>query len=139
MPKLREILLVDDSDADNYFHRRVINKMGCAEAITEKPHGQAAIDYLTTANDAGVYPQPELVFLDINMPVMNGWDFLVAYQNLREEQKAGVVVVMLTTSFDEQDRDRALAFDVVSDHLGKPLRPESLKQVLEAHFPDAIP
>lgn len=138
MPKLREVLLIDDNDADNFFHRRVVKKMGCTETVVTQPNGKAAIDYLTTKNAAGDYPRPDLVFLDINMPVMNGWDFLEAYDVLPPEQKAGVVVVMLTTSFNQDDRDRASKYGAVSHYLTKPLKPEGLTEVLERHFPDCL-
>lgn len=139
MPKLREVLLIDDNDADNFFHRRVVRRLDCAEAVVTQPNGKAAIEYLTTPSPSGGFPQPDLVFLDINMPVMNGWDFLEAHAALPEEQKAGVVVVMLTTSFNQDDRDRAATFGAVSDYLTKPLRPDALTKVLEKHFPNCLP
>ncbi len=75
MNKLKRVLLIDDCKATNYIHRLVIEKYGCAEAVVEVNNGREALEYLTTEVD-GSYPKPELVFLDINMPVMNGWQFL---------------------------------------------------------------
>lgn len=63
---------------------------------------------------------PNLIFLDINMPLMNGWDFLEAYGDLPDHKKAGKVVVMLTSSFNEEERERAEAYDPVAGFLTKP-------------------
>ena len=67
--KLKNILLIDDSKADNFIHERVINKAEVAEKITVTSGAREALDYLSTSVD-GIYPNPELIFLDINMPCL---------------------------------------------------------------------
>ncbi|MCK5860806.1 MAG: response regulator, partial [Abyssibacter sp.] len=101
--KLNEILLVDDNEADNFLHRVVLERAGVAKAVTEKLNGQEALDYLTTADVDGRYPQPELICLDINMPIMNGWEFIEAYEQLDPKFQSGVVIMMLTTSLNPED------------------------------------
>ncbi|MFT5358045.1 MAG: CheY-like chemotaxis protein [Polyangiales bacterium] len=135
MKKLKEILLIDDEEADNYYHQRVIRRLGCAERVVVKTNGQLGLDYLTTKTADG-YPQPDIVFLDINMPVMNGWEFLRAYAKLAPEQRAHVVLVMLTTSLSEEDRSAAQA--VATDFHSKPLKKEALLAILATHFPGLI-
>lgn len=133
--KLREILLVDDQEADNFLHARVIRKMGCAETVTAKLNGREAIDYLTREVEGGIPLPPDIIFLDLNMPVMNGWEFLDAYEQLDSEQHAGVVVVMLTTSLNPDDRENAAKRGIVAGFERKPLTAESLRAVLLEHFP----
>ena len=125
---------MDDSAADNFFHRRVITKAGVAEEIIIRENGQLAIDYLTTPQDDGTFPRPELIFLDINMPVMNGWAFLAAYEQLPEEQRAHIVITMLTTSASPTDRERAQQTDTLMGFEEKPLTVEKVLEIVEQYF-----
>ncbi len=138
MKPLNQILLIDDDKATNYLHKRVINRAGCALEVVEKLDGTEALEYLTTPID-GEFPRPELIFLDLNMPLMNGWEFLEAYKQLPEEQRGGQVIVMLTTSLNPDDRERADGIQQVSDYLSKPLTTELLKDLLAKYYPDVLP
>jgi CheY-like chemotaxis protein len=133
--KLNNILLVDDDEACNFFHNHLIERLGCSHQITQAIDGKEAMDFLSTPVD-GVFPQPDILFLDINMPRMNGWEFLSAYHLLPDEQKAKIVLVMLTTSFNPEDKERALANPYVKDFANKYLSKESLTDILHKHFPD---
>lgn len=134
--RLNRILLVDDSDADNFIHQRVIKKAEVAHNVIAKNGGEAALSYLSTQDDDGNYPLPELIFLDINMPGMNGWEFLEEYEKLAPEQKAGVIVCMLTTSVAEVDRQRAGELVLVESFLHKPLTQAGLLKILDDFFPN---
>ncbi|WP_373082940.1 response regulator [Zhongshania sp.] len=134
MDKLKRVLLVDDCKATNYIHRLVIEKYGCAESVIEVNDGREALTYLNTKSD-GEFPQPELVFLDINMPVMNGWQFLEEYETLSAEQQAGVIVVMLTTSLNPDDAELAERTREVKSFSSKPLTEAKLSAILAEHYP----
>ena len=67
-PRLRTVLLIDDQEADNYLHRRTIERSGEAESIVVYDSGQAALDYLAA------HEPPDLILLDLNMPGMTGWE-----------------------------------------------------------------
>ena len=131
--KLNCVILIDDDEPTNFLHRRVIERYGCAERIEVFQEAQRALDFLSTTEN-GSYVKPELIFLDINMPGMNGWEFLQAYERLSEEQRAEIVVLMLTTSLNPDDKAQAESFDEVSGFLSKPLTKELLKEILEQHF-----
>ena len=136
MSLLREVLLIDDYEADNFLHRRAIKKSGLAAKITECLNGREAIDYLLAAGPDGERPQPEMIFVDINMPVMNGWEFIDAYTELAAEHKAGCfVLMMLTTSLNPDDRARAADVSLVHELINKPLTTERFRELVEQCFP----
>jgi len=134
--KLDKVLLIDDSDADNFIHQRVIKKADITNNIIVKKSGQEALDYLSTLLENELYPVPNLVFLDINMPGMNGWEFLAHYEKLPLNQKAEIIVCMLTTSISETDKKKAETLPQIKSYQHKPLTQESLAEVLQTFFPD---
>lgn len=137
MDKLKNVVLIDDCKATNYIHRLIIEKYGFAETISEFMNGREAMDYLSTKVD-GEFPKPELIFLDLNMPVMNGWEFLESYKHLPSDQQAGVVVVMLTTSLNPDDEAQADDIDGVKAFSSKPLTTEKLDDVLAEFYPRSV-
>lgn len=128
--------MIDDSDADNFIHQRVIKKADITNNIIVKKSGQEALDYLSTLLENELYPVPNLVFLDINMPGMNGWEFLAHYEKLPLNQKAEIIVCMLTTSISETDKKKAETLPQIKSYQHKPLTQESLAEVLQTFFPD---
>lgn len=135
--KLNTILLIDDDEPTNFLHKLVIEESEITNKVLAVQSGQAALDYLTTAID-GVYPQPDLIFLDINMPVMNGWEFLERYRQLEKKYQGGKVVVMLTTSLNPDDQAKARALNIIQDFKHKPLTQDMLKELLAQFFPEKI-
>src|ERR1044072_9954671 len=97
--KLNCILLIYDDEPTNFLNRMVIEEVDCTNRVEIMQSARDALKYLTNTTSNGDYPRPDLVFLDINMPAMDGWEFLEKYNQLSDHQKARIVVVMLTTSF----------------------------------------
>ena len=132
--KLNSVLLVDDDDATKFLIKRTLVKSGCTNTIVEVKNGREAITYLTTKIE-GHYPQPELIFLDINMPKMNGWEFLEEYKSLDSTQCGSIVIVMLTSSLNPDDRMRADGIIEVTDFESKPITPTKMESILHKNFP----
>ncbi len=134
MPKpIQCILLVDDDPDDNFYHQLVINESGLCETVKVAENGVAALQYLTRL-EAADYKQPDIIFLDINMPGMNGFEFLAQYHTLPDSQKSRVLVMMLTTSMNPIDRGRAEAFNEVKGYYIKPLTIGMLTELVATHF-----
>lgn len=130
---LKLILLIDDDEATNYLHRIMIDDAECTEETYVTKNGKAALEYLRSSVE-GQHPQPDLIFLDINMPIMDGWDFLEEYQKLDEAQKGKIVLIMLTTSVNPDDYEKAKNYPDVAGFKNKPLTVELLHEIVENHF-----
>lgn len=132
MKKLKCIMLIDDNPDDNFYHERVIKKSNAAETVISETSALEALKYLKSKKD-DARPRPDLIFLDINMPGMNGWEFLGEYQKLDKDLQGHVIVIMLTTS--ENPDDRVKAIKVVPDFRTKPVTPDMLEEIIGMYFP----
>jgi CheY-like chemotaxis protein len=131
------ILLVDDDDASNFIHKMEINKLSLDVKVEVVHNGKEALEYLTAtgkyAGKEGVC-MPGIIFLDINMPIMNGWEFLEEYRKLTEEQKAKIVVAMLTTSTNAVDENFALQNSEIAQFIHKPIRQSVIEKLIHDYF-----
>ena len=140
--RLNSVLLVDDNESDNFIHKRVLEKSGIANHIEIAMNGQEALEFLMTkskyveSDDA--YTQPELIFLDINMPVMDGWEFLEEYNKLEDAQKGNVVFIMLTTSLNPVDKIKAEKMIDSGCFQFKPLTQEMILDIVQKRFPEYL-
>ena len=131
--KLKTILLVDDDKATNFINKRVIKKTGCADEVLLTYNGIEALELLTTPVN-GTYIKPDLILLDVNMPKMNGWEFMEEYAKLSDEQKGKIVIIMLTTSLNPSDREKAEEIKEITAFEKKPLSEEVLLAILAKYF-----
>ncbi|MEO9474888.1 MAG: response regulator [Cyclobacteriaceae bacterium] len=130
--KLNCVLLVDDDQDCNFLHKRTIEKVGCTDNVEVVLDGEQALKYLKNPENQ----RPDLIFLDVNMPKINGWDFLEEYAKIDESLRGDVVIVMLTTSLNPDDFKRAKSNEFVNGFVNKYLEPDALKDVLKENFPE---
>jgi CheY-like chemotaxis protein len=131
--ELKCIMLVDDDKYDNYFHKREINKTNPAISVIEKTSGLDSLEFLNS-NKGNKDLLPDLIFLDINMPVMDGWMFLEACKNLNKEVQDSFIIIMLSTSLNSEDIERAMTYSNVSDYITKPLTREIMNKITGRFF-----
>ncbi len=134
--KLNCILVIDDDEPTNFFTQMILEESDCAKNIRIVQSGQEALDYLAKSaagENEAFYPSPDLIFLDINMPAMDGWEFLG--ENKKINMESGVIVVMLTTSLFPEDKARAEQLPEISGFENKPLTAEKLTALLDKYFP----
>jgi CheY-like chemotaxis protein len=130
MRKITCIMLIDDNADDNFFHERVIRKNDAAHLIVSKQSGEEALKYLSENHLSN--PKPDLIFLDINMPGMNGWEFFQKFNELAGNQKEKPIIVFLTTSENPDDQKKAT--DLNAGFKTKPLTGEMLADVIDHYF-----
>lgn len=134
------ILLIDDDTPTNFLHSMIIKRAGIDTLIQTHTSAIDALEYLTSS---GAYQgtkmiQPGIIFLDINMPAMNGWEFLDEYAKLPAAQKAKITIIMLTTSLNPSDRERAETYEEIVTYLHKPLILKNLQDLVGSYFEPLI-
>lgn len=128
------LMLIDDSSFDQMIYRRIIQKAGVVQTLLQYLDANEALAYL----DDPETPDPDLILLDINMPKMDGFEFLDCATE-RLGPALCPVLIMLTTALNHRDKARAKSFDAVCDFLKKPLSKDqfvALAQSVHAN-PDA--
>jgi CheY-like chemotaxis protein len=134
MSKIKSVLLVDDDPTVNYLNKRLLERLEVADQVLVALNGQEALDLLATHCQHAAADCPALLLLDIKMPVLDGFGFLAAYQELPLAQQRANVIVMLTTSLHPLDMQRLEQFPVAW-YLNKPLTQEKVDLLIERYFP----
>ncbi len=126
-------LLIDDDKATNFYNRYLLLKHEAFKTVKTIQVAKEALDYLKNS-DRQLNVKPELIFLDINMPFMNGWEFLKEFAQLEKEIIEDITLVMLSTSNDPNDLEKAVNNKYVHDYINKPLTHRIIDKILQKHF-----
>ncbi|TFV94353.1 response regulator [Algoriphagus kandeliae] len=121
------IFLVDDDPINNLINKRLLGKTEISDTIVEFLGADMALQHLEEIETE----KSLLIFLDINMPVMNGWEFLDSYQEKFPDRKDKIVI--LSSSIDFQDRKKAMEYEIVSGFLEKPLSLDKINYQLSKY------
>jgi CheY-like chemotaxis protein len=131
------ILLIDDDESTNFLNKLLIKNTGVEVHVLTAMNGLRALEILTASSDSEIKkicPVPDLIFLDINMPRMNGWEFLEEYNKLEEVNKARIVIAMLTSSSNADDIYTARQEFHLDEYIYKPLTGEKLEKIFSKYF-----
>jgi CheY-like chemotaxis protein len=121
------LLVIDDDDINIFIIKKIVEKTGLAINMTSKANGQQAIDFI---KESLTNPEtfPHLMLIDINMPIMNGWEFVEAYQMLNVQHSVDMYI--LSSSVYENDIEKTKSYSSVKGFISKPLSIERLKELV---------
>ena len=131
--KINCIMLIDDNPDDNFFHEREIKKSDREIVVIKMNSAMGALEYLKGNKDVD-FKLPDLILLDINMPCMNGWEFLKEYNLLAKEFQSKVIIIMLTTSESSDNIKNAKSENYVSDFITKPMTRDIMNDIIAKYF-----
>lgn len=129
MKKYKFIAFLDDDYATNRFHEIILKEADICEKSIFFSEPEKALNFFKEEAKKENPEIPEVIFLDINMPKMNGWEFLDEYMKIDTEQAP--VVIMLTTSISSKDKRKAKKYDIVKDYMNKPITKKYLLELIE--------
>ncbi len=128
-----KVMLVDDNDTDNFISRRIIEITKFADDVIVKNSGKGALDYLTEHKE-DADNLPDIIFLDINMPIVDGFVFLYEYEKFGNIVKDKCRVIILSSSDNKRDIDKIVNNDYVIKFVTKPLTEKTLEEIQHLEF-----
>ncbi|MCA6441360.1 MAG: response regulator [Sediminibacterium sp.] len=130
------ICIIDDDEVYQFTVTKTIQSQQLAKKILVFSDGEEALNFLS-ANIGDNNAVPDIIFLDINMPIMDGWQFLEEYIQLKPRIGKKVTLYMVSSSVDPADTQRAKKIEEVSDYIIKPITPDQLKVIVNTLEEDA--
>lgn len=126
------VLLIDDEEVINFLHLRLLKKLGLEQQTQVCENGAQAIELLKKVSN-----QPSIsifILLDVNMPVLDGWEFLLAFQELPERLISNTAIVMLSSSVSPEDKLKADQNPLVREYCHKPMTLGKLESLIEQYL-----
>jgi len=119
------ICIIDDDVIYQFTCKKIIHSLALPHELISFSNGQDALDYLKDhaliKNDL-----PDFIFLDINMPIMNGWQFLADYENIKNQLSKPNQIYLVSSSIDSEDIERAAENKLLSGYINKPISKEKI-------------
>ncbi len=125
-----KVCLIDDDNIYQFTARRILELTGLAGEIQSFYNGKEAITYFKDERNLQSENLPDVIFLDINMPVMNGWEFLEEYKTIHSHFPKHIVVYVVSSSIDDNDMRKSREYKEVSDYIIKPVNRDRYKELI---------
>ncbi len=133
MKKLERIILIDDDEPTNFIHKIIIKETDCTHKVKDFLGAEEALEYFESRSLDDHFDN-EIIFLDINMPCMNGWEFLDQYKKANSYDSPNSKIIMLTTSINPDDRQKADEYTNVYGFYNKPLSGQIIAEIVDQYF-----
>ena len=124
---LEKILCIDDDPITLMLCKMVITKALFSNEIATAKNGEEALKYYDSLKTTSTIKKPQLIFLDLNMPVMNGWEFLDSFVTAEYSEYHDTKVIILSSTIDPQDLEKSKKYPMVIDFLSNPISKEMLE------------
>lgn len=128
----KSVMIIDDNDIDNFINERIIKSSLFSENVYIHTSAKSALEFLKNLESVKDIPKeiiPSYIFLDLNMPIMDGFQFMEAFQKFSAEFQSVIKVVILTTSLNPSDVETSKKFKQHIKFLYKPLNETMLKEI----------
>ncbi len=128
---IESVCIIDDDNIYINLVRKIIELKRLSESVMVFNNGKEALDFFQRSISDNIKVEvPQVIFLDINMPIMDGWEFLGEFSKIKNQIKDAIDLYVVSSSIDNRDIQRAKSIDVVSDYLSKPIKLEDFVRVL---------
>jgi len=131
MKKVNTCCIIDDDPIFIYGTKRIMKEVDFAENILVYNNGEEAIDSLSEISQTKG-DLPEVIFLDLNMPIMNGWEFLEEFEKLPNQNIEKTIIYIISSSVDPRDLERVKNYSKVNNYILKPITPNDLETIITA-------
>lgn len=128
----KDILVVDDDSIANFLIERIVQSTGLARNISKALNGREALEVIKSKHDK-LDSFPDVILLDLNMPLMNGFEFIKAYRELEIEGTDEILIILVTSSNDPSDIQQAKDLGI-KYYLTKPLSADAIKGIFRTEF-----
>lgn len=125
------ICLIDDDKIYQFTAKKIIESTNLTKAVLSFYNGEEAIEFLKS-NLQNADSIPDIIFLDINMPIKDGWEFLEEFKSILNDVKKRIVIYMVSSSVDDYDIKKSKEYSFVTDYIIKPINRERFEQLIEA-------
>jgi len=132
MVVLKNVMLIDDDYATNYLHQLFLEESGRVENILVAKSADEALDLLK--DGISKHEIPEIIFLDINLPAKNGWEFIDEYSEIVGGEECESKVIMLSTSENPRDMEKSKEYKLIKEYRIKPLSVPIINEVVNKYF-----
>lgn len=122
----KKVAIIDDDSIFQFTTKVKFEKLNLASEVLIFNDGEEILDYIKTTSIENL---PSILLLDINMPIVDGWDFLELYKEIDKEKRDRMKIYMLSSSINPEDVKKAESNEFVTDYITKPIRDEDLTKI----------
>ncbi len=128
---IESVCIIDDDNIYINLVSKIIELRRLSETVIIFNNGKEAMDFFQESIENDEKPEvPQVIFLDLNMPIMDGWQFLSEFSKIKNRISKKIDLYVVSSSIDSRDIERAKSIDVVSDYIAKPIKIDDFERIL---------